>query len=138
MLTASGPIAFAQFGTDGSALVRVERTLERYAGDAPPVSVRLPGFWTGAEPIVSPDTCLAAVLLDHGIFVFSLCGSEQRLEASSPGSPTATRRRGLRTGSGSRSPRRKGSGSSFTGSCGPDQALRWPADAAQLAWSVSD
>ncbi len=133
VLTASGPIAFAQFGTDGSALVRVERTLERYAGGAPPVSVRLPGSWTGSEPIVSPDTCLAAVLLGNQIFVFSLCGSVQRLEFEFPDGYAATW-----------SPDGQWLAIAEPDAIvfhrlvgGPDQALRWPADATQLAWSAS-
>ena len=140
VLTASGPIAFAQFGTDGSALVRVGRTLERHAGDAPPVSVRLPDFWTGAEPIVSPDTCLSAVLLDHGIFVFSLCGSKQRLGETDgfvAGFPDGYAATWSPDGQWLAIAEEEGIGIVFHRLVGPDQALRWPADATQLAWSTS-
>ncbi len=129
VLTASGPIAFAQFGADGSAVVRVERTLERYAGDAPPVSVRLPGFWVGADPIVSPDTCLAAVPLDDGISVLSLCSSDPRIEFDGFAATWSPDGQWLAIA--------EPDAIVFHRLVGPEQTLRWPAHAAQLAWSAS-
>ncbi len=130
LVNASGPIAFAQFGTDGSAVVRVERSLERYGVHEVPLSVRLPGRWVGAEPIVSPDACLAAVPVDDGISVISLCSSAPRIEFEGSAATWSPDGQWLAIAEPDAIVFHRLVG-------GPDQALRWPATATQLAWSAS-
>jgi hypothetical protein len=127
LLTADG-VGWARFGFDGSvAVLENRRLLERFSGGESTGSVRLPGRWLGAAPVMSPDNCLAAVPVDTGVRLLSLgCSAVSPQEypgyaaAWSPlGQWLAIAEQGAIV---------------FRSLAVPDQEIRWPATAAQLAW----
>lgn len=128
VVTAAGPVAFAQFGTDGSVVVRVGRALERHIGHTPVVTVELPGFWVGADPVPSPDTCFAAVPVDNGISVVSLCSANPTVILEGHAATWSPDGEWLAVAEREEIV--------FYRVADPSQVLRWPAHAAQLAWSA--
>jgi hypothetical protein len=126
LLITSGPMSFAQFGLDGSIAVLVSgSTLERYVEGEPTVSTELP---TGRLdlPVLSPDTCTAAVPLDSGISLFSLCGSGSSRGFAGQAAAWSPDGQWLAV--------TEPDAIVFHRLEGPDQEFRWPASAAHLAW----
>jgi hypothetical protein len=73
VLTAPGTITFAQFGVDGSIAVVVDDgTLYRYAPGEPTLTAQISRLEPAGPPVLSPDTCTAALPTDAGIYVYSL------------------------------------------------------------------
>ncbi len=125
--TAPAPIVFAQFGTDGSiAVVSDGGMLFRYAAGRPTMSSDISLMNPTAPPVLSPDTCTAAVTTETGVFVVPL-------------SCSATISRLITGTSAAWSP-----DGAWLAVSGPDRIvfqgiddfgeLRWPAMAAQLQW----
>jgi hypothetical protein len=80
LLTAPGPIDWAQLGPDGSALVLVDGTVERFVGARRMRTLPLTDRWTGGPPVGSPDTCFLAFPTEIGYRVEPMCVDGAPLE----------------------------------------------------------
>jgi hypothetical protein len=128
----SGGITYVHYGTDGSfALVIDGTTLERWEGDMLTAARTLPQSLQGITPILSPDNCAAVFvpLEGSGPLAFRELGCYE----GRPPHPAEA-------GDAAWSPDGRWLALSdqdavlFDRLLGPEQILRWPAAAAELAW----
>ena len=82
LLTAGGPISWAQLGPGGAALVVSGRTLEHFEGPRRTATLELTDHWTGGPPTGSPDACYVAFPTDIGFRVAPLCVEGGTFESS--------------------------------------------------------
>jgi hypothetical protein len=129
---ATGGITYVRYGTDESlGLVIDGETLERWEGETLTAARALPPSLQGITPILSPDNCAAvfAPLEGHGSFDFRELGCYQgRPPHPFEGSDAAWSPDGQWLAFAERD------AILFDHLLGPEQIVRWPAKAAQLAW----
>jgi WD40-like Beta Propeller Repeat len=129
---ANGGITYVHYGTDGSlALVLDGKRLERWEGDRPAGSISIPAALQGSTPVMRPDNCAAVVqpldepdrveLLDLG------CLPEYE-RATFSGSDAAWSPDGQWIAVAEEH------AIAFTRVVGPAATVRWPTEAAELAW----